>query len=106
MNYLQLIDLINGDKTKLKKWFEEFDRQSNSINDWQKLLGYPLEPHSCQICHQIRNNILLGLGYLDKDLKGLSEISFERAIDTLIKGETIRHTMIDVYPKIVALIYT
>ena len=58
-----LIDLIQNDKPKLRDWFYEFDRQSNSINDWQKLLGYPLETYSCQICHKIRNNITVGLSY-------------------------------------------
>ena len=112
MTSKELITLIEGDKTKLKKWFEDFDKRSSSINDWQTLLDYPLEPHSCQICHKIRNKIANGLSYhfgikhLDGlECKGMAEFEFKDAIEFINKGEEIRVVMKSIYPKIAKLLY-
>jgi len=107
----ELIALIQGDKDKLKKWFNAFDSKSNNINDWQKLLHYPLEPHSYAIVHKIRSSIQSGLSYyfgvkhLDgKKFPNLANKSFKMAIDYITEGEEIRKVMVDIYPKIIKLL--
>lgn len=113
MTSKELIDLIEGDKTKLKKWFENFDKRSNSITQWCELLGYPDEEnYSYQICHKIRNHIASGLSYhfgvphLDnKKFKGIAEMDFQNAIKVILKGEEVRTTLLEVYPKIAEIIY-
>lgn len=106
-----LIDLIENDKPKLRDWFYEFDRQSNSINDWQKLLGYPLETYSCQICHKIRNNIMAGLSYwygnniCKEPMKSIAKIYFDDAINYIKSGEPIRQELNNLYARISDLLY-
>jgi hypothetical protein len=93
----QLIKRIQGDKAKLSKWFEDLDGRNNSINDFQTLLGYPLEPHSYRICHKIRHHILSGVAYqFHHKLPSLAKYEFDKAIDTIKKGEPIRVAMNEV----------
>lgn len=113
MTSKQLIDLIQGDKTKLKKWFDSFDNRSSSIADWCVLLSYPKgDNYSYQICHKIRNHIASGLSYHfgvphldDKEFKGLCEIEFKQAIEMIEKGESVRNQLLELYPKIAEIIY-
>ena len=101
----KLITLIKGNKQELKKWFDDFDSESNSINHWQKFLGYDLEPHSCDICHKIRNNIMTGLIRLKEGYKEIAEIHFKDAITYIEQGSVIREDMNKLYPKISKLLY-
>lgn len=108
----QLISLIESNKPKLRKWFKDFDSQSDSINDWQKYLGYPLEPHSCQICHRIRNNIMAGINYYfgehhlgKKPYKEIANIHFKDAITYIKDGAKIREEITPTYAKISKLLY-
>jgi len=113
MTSKELIDLIEGDKTKLKNWFENFDKQSNSITQWCKLLYYPNEEnYSYWICHKIRNHIASGLNYHfgvghlnNQKFPSIAETSFKDAIEVIQKGEAVRTQLLEVYPKIVEIIY-
>ncbi len=108
----ELIELVNGDKTKLQKWFDNFDSQSNNINDWQRLLNYPLETYSCQICHKIRTSIMTGLSFhfgvrhLNAvKLPSIAQLHFVDAVNYIEKGEKIRKELQSIYPKISELLY-
>lgn len=112
MKSTELIALIEGPPGNLKKFFEDFDGKSNSINDWQKLLGYPLEPHSCQICHKIRNHIMSGLKYQygvphlsGAKYPALAKVEFSEAIKYIRQGEAIRESICRIYGEISKILY-
>jgi hypothetical protein len=111
MDSNKLINLINGDKKILRDWALDFDKKSNSINDWQTLLGYPLETYSCQICHKIRNNILNGIhcqfgtNHLKLEAKGIARSHFEDAIRYITEGEQIKNELKPLYSRISKLLY-
>jgi len=107
-----LIKLIEGDKTKLKTWFDNFDKKSESINDWQTFLGYPLETYSCQICHKIRNKIQSGLSNYfgvkhlnNTKFESLGEIAFNEAIKYIREGEAVREDLKNVYSRVSDILY-
>lgn len=112
MKSQELINLIQGDKTKLLKWFTEFETKSNSINDWQTLLNYPLEGYSCQICHKIRNSIQSGLNYYfgvkhlnNSKFPSLGELAFKDAINYIQEGEQVREELTTVFKKVSLILY-
>ncbi len=110
MKTQELISLIEGDKKKLLKWYNQFHIQSLDIFKWCELLDYPKETHSTKLMSKIRNKVQSGLMiYFDEDFhtnrKELAEIKFQEAIDLLNKGEALRKDWTKLYNKFAKFIY-
>src|SRR5690606_1186037 len=94
-NTLKLIEALkNPNRDKIKSLFESIDNKSTSINDWQIYLGFPLEPHSCAICHRIRNKIMsaishqFGVSHLSGNkFPGIAEVYFNEALEMINEAE-------------------
>jgi hypothetical protein len=112
-NTNKLIEALkNTDRNKIKTLFESIDNKSTSINDWQNYLGFPLEPHSCQICHRIRNKIYsainhyFGVDHLDGNkFPALAEVYFNEALELINEAEPIKSKLNEVYPLISRMLY-
>lgn len=109
----KLISLLeNKDYSSLENFFNEIDEKSNSINDWQSILGYKLNFWSCELVHKIRNTLMNALQYHNgvshlnnSKYPQLADIQLMECLNYLQKGEAIKSDLNQLHIRLNKILY-